>query len=43
MMVLPYAFDSMEPQIDARTMEIHYDKHYRGYVDKFNKNVRGCA
>ncbi len=41
MMVLPYAFDSMEPQIDKRTMEIHYDKHYRGYVDKFNKTLDG--
>ena len=29
---LPYAFDALEPHIDARTMEIHHDKHHAGYV-----------
>jgi len=34
---LPYAYDALEPFIDARTMEIHYTKHHQGYVDKLNK------
>lgn len=33
---LPYAYDALEPHIDARTMEIHYTKHHQGYVDKLN-------
>ena len=33
---LPYAFDALEPHIDARTMEIHHDKHHAGYVKKLN-------
>ncbi len=33
---LPYAFDALEPYIDARTMEIHYTKHHQAYVDKYN-------
>ncbi|MCL5006715.1 MAG: superoxide dismutase [Patescibacteria group bacterium] len=33
---LPYSFDALEPYLDARTMEIHYDKHHRTYVDKLN-------
>jgi len=33
---LPYAFDALEPFIDARTMEIHYTKHHQGYVTKLN-------
>ncbi len=33
---LPYAYDALEPHIDARTMEIHHDKHHQGYVDKLN-------
>ena len=32
---LPYAYDALEPIIDAKTMELHYDKHYRGYFEKF--------
>ena len=31
---LPYDYDALEPHIDARTMEIHYDKHHRTYYDK---------
>lgn len=33
---LPYAFDALEPYIDAQTMELHYGKHHAGYTRKFN-------
>lgn len=33
---LPYAYDALEPHIDARTMEIHHSKHHAGYVAKLN-------
>ena len=33
---LPYAFNALEPHIDARTMEIHHDKHHAAYVSKLN-------
>ena len=36
---LPYAFDALEPSIDARTMEIHHDKHHAAYVTNLNKAV----
>lgn len=36
---LPYAFDALEPHIDARTMEIHHGKHHKAYVDNLNKTV----
>ena len=36
---LPYAFDALEPHIDARTMEIHHGKHHKAYVDSLNKAV----
>ena len=38
---LEYAYDALEPHIDARTMEIHHTKHHQGYVDKLNKAVEG--
>lgn len=38
---LPYAFDALEPNIDARTMEIHHDKHHAGYTGKLNGAVAG--
>jgi Fe-Mn family superoxide dismutase len=34
---LPYAFDALEPHIDARTMEIHHGKHHAAYVNNLNK------
>lgn len=34
---LPYGFDALEPYIDARTVEIHWDKHHRTYVTNLNK------
>ncbi|HEB65172.1 MAG TPA: superoxide dismutase, partial [Chloroflexi bacterium] len=33
---LPYAYDALEPYIDARTMEIHHTKHHAGYTKKLN-------
>ena len=33
---LPYAFNALEPFIDAKTMEIHYSKHHQGYVNNLN-------
>jgi len=38
---LDYAFDALEPHIDARTMEIHHDKHHNTYVTKLNGAVEG--
>jgi Fe-Mn family superoxide dismutase len=37
---LPYGFSALEPHIDARTMEIHYTKHHRGYFDKLMAAVK---
>ncbi len=39
--VLPFAYDALEPYIDARTVEIHYDKHHRGYFRKFSNAIKG--
>ncbi len=38
---LPYANDALEPHIDARTMEIHHDKHHAAYVSKANDALAG--
>ncbi|RZS99531.1 superoxide dismutase [Aquimarina brevivitae] len=38
---LDYAFDALEPHIDARTMEIHHDKHHAGYTNKLNAAIEG--
>lgn len=40
---LPYAFDALEPHIDAQTMEIHHDRHHQAYVDKLNAAIEGHA
>src|SRR6266849_1510505 len=40
---LPYAFDALEPYIDAKTMEIHHDKHHGAYVTNVNKALEGHA
>lgn len=37
---LPYAYDALEPYIDAKTMEIHHSKHHSGYTDKLNKAIK---
>ena len=33
---LPYAYEALEPYIDAETMHVHHDKHHQAYLDKFN-------
>lgn len=38
---LPYPYDALEPYIDARTMEIHYDKHHRAYFNNFVNAIKG--
>jgi len=38
---LEYAYDALEPHIDARTMEIHHTKHHNGYTGNLNKAIAG--
>lgn len=38
---LPYTYNELEPYIDAQTMELHYDKHHRGYFNNFMKAIEG--
>jgi Fe-Mn family superoxide dismutase len=40
---LPYAYDALEPHIDARTMEIHHSKHHQAYIGKANAALEGHA
>lgn len=39
---LPYSYDALVPYIDAKTMEIHYEKHHQGYVDKLNAALKNA-
>ena len=39
---MPYAYDALEPHIDARTMEIHHTKHHKTYTDKLNAALSQC-
>lgn len=43
MQPLPYAREALAPAISAETLDYHYGKHYRGYVEKLNELVRGTA
>ncbi|MDP2058169.1 MAG: superoxide dismutase, partial [Flavobacteriaceae bacterium] len=38
---LTYAYDALEPHIDARTMEIHHSKHHAGYTNNLNAAIEG--
>ena len=38
---LPYAYDALEPHIDAKTMEIHHSKHHNGYTNNLNNAILG--
>ncbi len=38
---LPYAYNALEPHIDARTMEIHHTKHHNAYITKVNEAIAG--
>ncbi|MCF8218900.1 MAG: superoxide dismutase [Bacteroidales bacterium] len=38
---LPYAYDALEPYIDAQTMELHYSKHHNGYFNKLQNAAKG--
>ena len=40
---LPYAFDALEPHIDALTMEIHHDRHHQAYVNNLNTALAGAG
>ncbi len=40
---MPYAYDALEPHIDARTMEIHHTKHHQKYTDMMNAALEKCS
>jgi len=39
-MPLPYPFNALEPDIDAKTMELHYTRHFKGYIDDLNNTLK---
>ena len=41
MRTLPFEYDALSPHIDARTMEIHYSKHYLTYTNNLNRAIEG--
>ncbi|RXR30135.1 superoxide dismutase [Flavobacterium piscinae] len=41
MIALPYAYNALEPHIDAKTMEVHFSKHHLGYANNLNKAIVG--
>ncbi len=41
--ILSYAYDALEPHIDAKTMEIHHTKHHNGYTSKLNAAIEGTG
>lgn len=40
---LPFAYNTLEPDIDARTVDIHYNRHHKAYVEALNKAINGTA
>jgi Fe-Mn family superoxide dismutase len=40
---MPYAYDALEPHIDAKTMEIHHTKHHQAYTTKLNAALEKCS
>ena len=40
---LPYAYNALEPHIDARTMEIHHTKHHQAYINNVNKALQAAT
>ena len=40
---LPYAFDALEPHMDAMTMQVHHGKHHQGYINQLNQALAGTS
>lgn len=39
---LPYAFDALSPYLDEEILEVHHNKHFKGYIDKLNQTLANC-